>query len=330
MDDRTLGISPEPNGTITPICRALIDANLMAAPGVVWSYSNAGFTLAGCVIEAVAKAPFGVAVNRTLFQPLGMTRSTYNPRIAMTYPHAQGHDPRGAAAVVQRPYNGSPSITPAGELITTMGDLARFSRALLLDGVVGRTRLLPAGVLVKMTQVQGRGSPFLAGARDYGLGLFVRAHRGLRIAEHEGIYGGFGASLAFAPERQLAVIAVSNSRYSAPVRTTQASLEVLAGLAPSVIETTAMPLTARDSLALAGRYARGTDTLRIESVNGRLSLREESRAWAITSHADGVFWVTGHPPVMPLSANTLEPVNIGADGRAGWVRLSWRAYPRIP
>ena len=330
IDDRTPSVSPEPNGAMSAVCRAMTEGVVMARPSELWSYSNTGYTLAGCVIEAVMRVPFAQAVTQLLFQPLGMTRSTYNPRIAMTYAHAQGHDTRTATPVVVRPYNSQPSIAPAGELITTVGDLARLERALLLDGVVGGARVLPPGILARLSQKHGRGSPFLGDARDYGLGLFLREHRGLRIAEHEGIYGGFGASVALVPDKRIAAIAVSNGRYSAPARTTQAALELATGLQPSTIMTSTMPVSAKDSAAVIGRYARPSDTLTVAAVNGKLTLRQGERSYAIVGLSDGVLTIPGHVPSLPAPASPLELVNSGPDGHPGFVRLSWRAYRRLP
>lgn len=117
-----------------------------------------------------AGVPYAEAVTQTLLRPLEMSRSTFNPGVAMTYRHAQGHDTRGDAPMVVRPFNSSPSIAPAGDLITTVGDLSRLARALLSDGILDGKRVLPQGLLARLGTVQGRGGPFLAGQRDYGFG----------------------------------------------------------------------------------------------------------------------------------------------------------------
>ncbi|MBC7909504.1 MAG: beta-lactamase family protein, partial [Pyrinomonadaceae bacterium] len=71
------------------------DDAVFAEPGQVYSYSSPGFWLAGHVIEAVTGKPYADAMNELVFQPLGMTRTTLRPLVAMTYPLSQGHQVNG-------------------------------------------------------------------------------------------------------------------------------------------------------------------------------------------------------------------------------------------
>lgn len=330
LGERTPNVAPEPNGSLNPVCRAMTDAVLIARPAETWSYSNSGYTLAGCVIEAVANAPFAQAVAQLVFQPVGMSQSTYYPRVAMTYLHAQGHDTRGGSARVVRPFNSSPSIAPAGELITTVGDLARLARVLLTDGTLDGRRVLPPGILAHLTQPHGLASPFLGGQREYGYGLFVRDHRGLRIVEHEGVFSGFGASIALSAEKRVAAVAVTNGRYSSPVRTTQAALELATGLSPSRIEASTKPIAARDSAASVGEYASASDTVAIVAASGRLSLRQRDRSFPIRARGEGFWEIPDFPAYLPLPATPLELVSDGTDGHPEFIRIAWRAYRRLP
>lgn len=330
LGDRTPNVAPSPNGSLEPVCRAMSEGHLIARAGETWSYSNTAYTLAGCVIEVAAQAPFPQAVTQLLFRPLGMTRSTFNPRVAMTYPHAQGHDTRDGTPTVVRPFYSLPSIAPAGEVITTVGDLARLLRALLADGVLDGSRVLPPSLLATLTASQGRASPFLGPQREYGMGLFLRSSRDIRIAEHEGVYPGFGASVALAADKQVAAIAVLNGRYSAPVRTTHAALEVAMGLAPSSSAPDTVDIAARDSAGAEGRYVSGSDTLTLAPVRGVLSLRVGTRAFPVRARREGYWEISNFPALLPMPAAPLELTNIDASGHPAFVRLGWRAYRRLP
>jgi CubicO group peptidase (beta-lactamase class C family) len=72
-----------------------------AAPGRHYGYSNAGFNLAAVLIEQVTGRPFADAMAELVHQPAGMTVTTHDPAVAMTYPLAQHHlvtdVPRGPA-----------------------------------------------------------------------------------------------------------------------------------------------------------------------------------------------------------------------------------------
>ena len=92
-------------------------------------YSNEGMTLAGRVIEQASLLPFEQFVQRNVFGPLGMTRSTFAqpPPFEVVPSGAEGE------ALVQ---------APAGAMVSTAADMARLIEALLRDDDV--TRVLRA------------------------------------------------------------------------------------------------------------------------------------------------------------------------------------------
>ena len=327
LADRTPSVSPTLAGSIAPVCAAMTDELFVTDAGRAWGYSNTGYTLAGCAIEAAAGKPFPQVVRDRVFVPVGMERSTYSLAQAMTWPHSQGHDPRSGHAVLLRPFNSNPNYPPAGELLTTVGDLALLARALLGDGILDGKRVLPVGLIGELTTPRGRGGPFFGGPRDYGLGLMIRREGDLRIVEHEGVYAGFGASFALAPELGLAVIAVANARYSAPVATTQGGLEILAGRSATPLPLQDADIPVGDSAAALGQYTNGTTVLEIGPVEGRLSLKA-SQIYLLRAHPAGHLMVPGYRPFLPLPSTPLELVR-GSDGRVEFIRLGWRLYRRV-
>ncbi len=70
---------------------------LVAPPGRVFSYSNVGFGVAGYVAAHVAGMDFPTLMQALVFDPLAMTRTTFDPCVAATYPLAQGHVQTSAA-----------------------------------------------------------------------------------------------------------------------------------------------------------------------------------------------------------------------------------------
>ena len=329
LGERTPWISPSLTGALAPVCQAMTDSALVTEPGRTWGYSNTAYVLAGCVIEAALEAPFPRVMAESLFGPLGMDRTSFNPLYAMTFPHAQGHDTRRDAPTVVRPFNSYPPIAPAGELVTTVDDLARLARALLADGRLDGARVLPPGILARLSEPYGYGGPLLGGARDYGLGTFIREHRGVRVLEHEGVLSGFGASLALAPDRGVAAVAVTNGRYSFPARSTQAAIEVAAGLTPSPTGGVRVALSPVDSAAAIGVYASTGDPVEILSVEGRLVLRRGDRTYPIVARQEGHWELPEYPALLPIPATPLEIVRTGAGGAVSFIRLAWRLYPRV-
>lgn len=316
------------DGSMAPVCDALTDDVFVTEPGRTWGYSNTDYVIAGCVLEAVAGKPFPEVVRQRVFEPLGMTRSTFSPLIAMSYPHAQGHDVRGESPVVLHPFESEPPLAPAGELMTTVGDLFTLASVLLNDGEVDGRQVLPHGILSELAQARGHGGAYLGGTRDYGLGLFSRDHDGIRILEHEGVYSGFGASFAMAPELGIAAVAVTNGRYSAPAATTQAAIDILAGRPVRPVTARRVPIAPADSSAIIGAYSSTRPVFRIETVDGRLSLVTGQGSYPLAGREEGHLEVPGFPPYLPIPATPLELVR-ERDGTISFVRLGWRVYRHV-
>jgi CubicO group peptidase (beta-lactamase class C family) len=87
---------PHDDTALAARVRALGPRDCFDEPGRIHSYSNAGYWLAGFVAQEVAGRPYADHLEARLFRPLGMTRSTFRPTMAMTWPLAIGHGPEGA------------------------------------------------------------------------------------------------------------------------------------------------------------------------------------------------------------------------------------------
>jgi len=96
--------------------------------GELWSYNNAGFALAGRVVEAVTGERFEDVVKRLVFDPLGLTSSTYWPWEVMTERFVVGHQTEDEEVRVARPWPVGRSAHPAGGIVSTTPDLLRYAR----------------------------------------------------------------------------------------------------------------------------------------------------------------------------------------------------------
>ncbi len=99
----------------------------ISPPGTVFQYSNAGYTLAGHLLERVTGRSFYEVVRAELFQPLGMTRSTYSFPAEWVEDLAVGHENAPAPATPMAPWH--LNQRPAGGLRSTATDMARFLQA---------------------------------------------------------------------------------------------------------------------------------------------------------------------------------------------------------
>ena len=96
--------------------------------GELWSYNNAGFALAGRVVETVTGERFEDVVMRLVLDPLELTSTTYWPWEVMTERFVVGHVEEDGEVRVARPWPVGRSAHPAGGLTSTTGDLLRYAR----------------------------------------------------------------------------------------------------------------------------------------------------------------------------------------------------------
>ena len=98
---------------------ALADREQMAPLGAVWSYNNAGFSVAGRLIEVVMGKPFEAQIKELVFAPLGMQHSFIGPKDVMIHRFAAGHAATPDGPKVQVPWAIPRFAHPAGGIVTT-------------------------------------------------------------------------------------------------------------------------------------------------------------------------------------------------------------------
>ncbi len=190
----------------------LAELGLVAPPGSRASYSQAGYNLAGRIVEKVTGLTFERAVASLVGEPLGLSHSFFFRDDVMTrrfvVGHNRGADGTQAVARLWRRWRGE---NPGGGLVSSAADQLRWARFHLGDGrVAGGERVLPAAVLAQMREptVRLRASSL---GDAIGIGWFLREVDGVRTVGHVGSANGQFAELLMVPERGFAVIALSNA-----------------------------------------------------------------------------------------------------------------------
>jgi len=153
---------------------------LLFPPGTDFAYSNTGYLVLGLLIEQITGRSLERTIDQRILRPLALKRTYFPVRASIRGRHAHGYTPD--ASGLRDITRIDPSYAwAAGALISTVGDVAAFYRA-LLGG-----RVLPAQQLAEMQQFRDLGDGF-----GYGLGLMKQQYPCTVVLGHAG--GGLGFS----------------------------------------------------------------------------------------------------------------------------------------
>jgi CubicO group peptidase (beta-lactamase class C family) len=313
----------------------------LAPPGAAWSYNNAGFGVAGRIVEVVTGKTFGDAVHDLVFQPVGLSLAFTRIGDIVTHRFAVGHRVAadGTVAVV-RPF-ALGSTLPAGGTAMSMADLLAYARFHLGDGTnTSGTRVLTRATIESMRTPQLRKQAY---DEDMGLGWHLRTVGGLRTAAHGGTFAGHILLLELVPEKDFALAILTNAGsgwrliqdverealrayHGATFQTNQAIghrglNETLPAAAPLVEQPPLAPYV--------GRYERPINTVDVRAENGRLVVQVRSRSGGAEPEMPVVFYGPDRSVVTsgPEENASIEFIR-GGDGSVRWVRITGRIARR--
>lgn len=106
------------------------------SPGTAYHYSNTGFMLLGAIIERVTHHDIGTELTRRILRPLGLADTYVSHESDLRGPHSQGYSLSPDGQVIDVTTLNATFTGPAGDVISTVGDVAAFYRALLREQVV--------------------------------------------------------------------------------------------------------------------------------------------------------------------------------------------------
>jgi CubicO group peptidase (beta-lactamase class C family) len=175
--------------------------------GEIWSYNNAGFYIAGRVVEVVCGKGFEAAISELVLEPLGLTMSFFFADDVMTHRFAVGHFIEDDEVTVARPWPIGRAAHPAGGLVCTAKDLLRYARFHMGDGATPEgTRLLSPESMALMRTPHAAAT----GRDEIGLTWFLHPIGEETALEHGGGTNGQASRLTILPERDFAVVAFAN------------------------------------------------------------------------------------------------------------------------
>ncbi len=252
----------------------MAEMELIALPGTRTSYSQAGYNLVGRIIEKVTGQTFEQDVAQLLFEPLGLSHSFFERDDIMIRRFVVGHNGgEDETLSIARPWRHSRGENPGGGIATSVADLLSFARFHLGDGrAESGTRVLPTHVLHQMKEPTAELRASSLGDA-IGIGWFLRDVDGVRTVGHAGSANGQFAELLTVPERNFAVVSLSNSGPDGiPFNQAVVSFALENSLGLVDRDPEPIPFDAARAQEIAGTYANEMMTFTIDTVGAGLRL----------------------------------------------------------
>jgi CubicO group peptidase (beta-lactamase class C family) len=277
-------------------------------PGTKWDWSISGFQLLVTIIERVSGQSFAEYTKANLFEPAGLTHTTYCDDYSLV---------RGLSHAYRRFEDG---FVPANEndmaynadlrICSTVGDLYKLWNALASHS------LLRAESFKLMQTATGAAAHMSAAdpKAQYGLALTINHeddHR--RFGQHGSLFGYSGSLYEF-PDDRLTVVVLANTEGQNAYAITRALSRQVLGLAPlpaSPVQASApralgdVAVSAAERRALSGTFVLAPDrvgselhdsyaqyrrTVRVFDENGRLMMQTLGEGpERLFKQADGTF-----------------------------------------
>ncbi|QDT02072.1 D-alanyl-D-alanine dipeptidase [Rubripirellula lacrimiformis] len=185
---------------------SLNDTSLVYQPETKTKYSNAAIAVVGAVLEKQLDVSHPQRVRTKILDPLGMTASSFviTPAIESSLATGWMHTYDGRRFEAPGFLLGT---GPAGNLYSSVQDLAKFLVCLFDDGRSDGGQVVSPAMLKRMTtpvqDANGR-------SQGFGLGFKVQNFDGTTKIGHGGAVYGFSTQLEALPERKLGVVAATS------------------------------------------------------------------------------------------------------------------------
>lgn len=178
------------------------DLPQIAPPGLIWSYSNSGYSILGRIVEVLHEKTFEDVLREKIFEPLGLESTVSFADEAILHPVAVGHDPDPedpSRLAVASPWDLARAFGPMGAaVIASAGDVLRFVQPHLNGGAGNGTQLLEASLVAAMQEEQVGLVDDLLG-RAWGLGWILDRWGEIDVIGHDGNSIGQNAFMRVAP-----------------------------------------------------------------------------------------------------------------------------------
>lgn len=207
---RLIGIAAPTAAEMEPLGDYLAEQMppIVYPPGKLYSYSSHSTALLGYLVEQIAGMPFVQYVDRNIFQPLGMNRSTF----LQPLPPSLANNLAIGYQYQSSKYQQVPflylNIAPAAAMSTTATDMANFMIAHLQLGRYQNSDILQPQTAQLMHKQHFTFHPLTPGT---GYSFRERIENNLRAIGHLGSLRGYSSSMTLLPDRNIGIFIASNS-----------------------------------------------------------------------------------------------------------------------
>ena len=309
-------------------------------PGAAWSYCNAGFVLAGRIVEKLRGCSWDDALRRHLLEPLATEGMGTFPERALRFRAAVGHflHPKRGEIVLAPLWPEPRASGPAGATPFAFArDLCRFARMHLEGGVAQSGGRVLAEASVRAMQERQVELPPAQLANGWGLGWMLFDWSGQRVIGHDGGTAGQYAFLRVVPERRVAIALLTNGGDAGSLyREVFAHvLGAVCGIAlPPLPE--ANPTLSTDPSRYTGRYERLATSLDLALEDGKLVARQrwlrppfptpDPPPFPVELVDERTLLMRLPPAGTPAAVSCLE---LDAGGRPGYLLAGGRLHRRV-
>lgn len=201
------------NASILDTARSLAGEELQSTPGEEFEYANGNYVLLGALVEELSGVSYQAFVQRNILNPLGMSDTYLDLEQAEANGVSRGH--RYWFGLTRPHTSYTTGLIPAGGIISTAPDMARYLRMVIGKGRLGDRRIISAESVALLTK-PGPSAEVGPWAKDpdvnYGMGWYVG---GGPFGPDPAIFhpGGspdFGAMAAVLPESDQGIVLLYN------------------------------------------------------------------------------------------------------------------------
>lgn len=192
--------------------QSIFDAfpKVVREPGTSYMYDNFASRLLGYIVQQASGEPFGVYVQKHIFEPIGMKSSSFTLTKELSERMAKSYDPENNELPQ---YDLSPREWPEGSLISTASDMSLFMQTFLNGGRTANDKVIlsPASVKAMSTYQVAIHPDFPDMTYGFESPIEPSKTNGERVISKGGDIAGYSSLLWMLPDSRTGVFVTYNA-----------------------------------------------------------------------------------------------------------------------